>query len=356
MHIASASSKTFSQISDFLDTPYDTIIDVRTPSEYAEDHIPGAVNYPVLSDEERARVGTIYVQQSPFLARKVGGALVARNAAKHIDESLAEKSGAWQPLVYCWRGGQRSQSFASILAQIGWRTQVVEGGYKCWRRLVVKALYDASLPHRLVLLDGNTGTAKTDILNRVAARGGQVLDLEGLAHHRGSIFGASGTQPSQKGFESALAQALSRLDPNVPTLVEAESSRIGARAIPSALWSAMCAAPRVEVKAPLPARAAYLAVAYADIAKDTPALERLLAELVVPHGHETVELWQNMARTGAYEGLAQALMAQHYDPRYAKSRSRYAPEYKEIIEMNALAAQDIDAAAQAVQAAMSSPV
>jgi tRNA 2-selenouridine synthase len=193
---------------------FDTIIDVRSPSEYAEDHVPGAVSMPVLSDAERAEVGTIYTQESPFRARKIGAALVARNAARHIEERLMGMEGGWRPLVYCWRGGQRSGSFASILGQIGWRVEVLEGGYRTWRRLVVGRLYDADLGLRLIRLDGYTGTAKTALLAEVAALGGQVIDLEGLARHRGSILGdVEGVQPAQKGFETALVQALDGLDP-----------------------------------------------------------------------------------------------------------------------------------------------
>ena len=144
----------------------------------------------VLDDAERAEVGTIYKQVSPFTARKVGAALVAANAARHLQGPLADKPGGWRPLVYCWRGGQRSGSFASILAQIGWRVETIAGGYKAWRGLVVEALYDQPFPCPVVVLDGNTGSAKTEILNMLPGLGVQVLDLEGLARHRGSLFGA----------------------------------------------------------------------------------------------------------------------------------------------------------------------
>ncbi len=202
-------AKTFETLQAFCDAGFDTVIDVRAPSEFAEDHIPGAISLPVLSDAERADVGTIYVQDSPFKARKLGAALVARNAADHICGPLADKDGSWRPLVYCWRGGQRSNSFASILSQIGWRTEVVDGGYRTYRRLVVDLMHKSTLPHALILLDGNTGTAKTDLLLRLGQLGVQIIDLEGLAAHRGSLFGAvAGGQPSQKMFESRLAAAI----------------------------------------------------------------------------------------------------------------------------------------------------
>ena len=220
-----------------LDTlPFDTVIDARSPAEYAEDHLPGAINLPVLSNEERARVGTIYTQESPFRARRVGGALVARNVAAHIEAALADKPKTWRPLVYCWRGGQRSGAFSLILRQVGWAAETIEGGWRAYRRLVQHALYQAPWPAPVVLLDGNTGTAKTDMLALLAARGVQVLDLEGLANHRGSLFGAmAGGQPAQKGFESALAHARARLDPARPVVIEAESSKIGQLLLPPGL-------------------------------------------------------------------------------------------------------------------------
>ena len=255
---------------------FDEIIDVRSPSEWAEDHIPGAINLPVLDDAERAEVGTLYTQVNPFTARKVGGALVAKNAALHLQGPLAEKTGAWRPLVYCWRGGQRSGSFASILSQIGWRTELVAGGYKTYRGLVVAQLYEVPLASPVVVLDGNTGTAKTEVLAHLAAQGVQVIDLEGIARHRGSLFGAmAGGQPSQKGFETALAQVIARLDPARPVVVEAESSKVGNCRVPPMLWRAMQGAPRVAIAAPVAARADYLLRAYADLIEDPARLMQL---------------------------------------------------------------------------------
>lgn len=317
---------TLSSIAALTTLGFDDIIDVRSPAEFAEDHVPGAINLPVLDDAERAKVGTIYTQDSPFLARKLGAALVARNAAQHLETALLDKPGGWRPLVYCWRGGQRSGSFASILSQIGWRVETVAGGYKSWRRLVVQALFDDPVPCRVIVLDGDTGTAKTDVLNALPGHGVQVIDLEGLAHHRGSLFGAMpGGQPSQKAFESALAVALSRLDPTRPVVVEAESAKIGNLALPSRLWRAMVEAPRVVISAPLSARATYLTQAYADVVQDRARLEAIIASLRPVHAATVIAAWQAMVAAGDDVGLAEGLMAQHYDPRYAKHRARMAP-------------------------------
>ncbi len=330
----------------------DAVVDVRSPAEFAEDHLPGAINLPVLDNAERARIGTIYVQQSRFEARRLGGALVARNAALHLEGALAERPQGWQPLVYCWRGGQRSGSFATILSQVGWRVAVLEGGYRSWRRLVVRDLYDGPLRWRLVALDGNTGTAKTEVLHRAAERGAQVLDLEGLARHRGSIFGADPAgQPAQKGFESALMAALAPLDPGRPVLVEAESPRLGALTLPPALWTALRAAPRIELRAPLPARAAYLARAYADVAADRARLAGLIDRLRPFHAAERIEAWQALAAAGEDAELAAELMARHYDPRYAKGRDRQARSAV-VVETGCLDADALERLADRVVAAM----
>ena len=314
---------TFTTLADLRLANFDTIIDVRSPSEFAEDHLPGAISLPVLSDSERAEVGTIYTQVSPFRARKIGAALVAKNSAAHLQGPLAEHMGSWRPLVYCWRGGQRSGSFGSILAQIGWRVEVLEGGYQSFRRAVVDALYERELVSPVILLDGNTGTGKTEVLHRLGARGVQVLDLEGLAQHRGSVLGGFGAQPAQKGFETDLFQAMDALDPDRPVVVEAESSRIGALNVPPKLFEAMKAAPRIHVSAPVAARAAFLARTYGDGSVDTPEFADRLDRLVDLRGRAQVEAWKALVVDRKFEEAAASLIEAHYDPRYAKGRERY---------------------------------
>lgn len=314
-------------LADIAALGFDDILDARSPSEYAEDRIPGSISLPVLNDEERATVGTIYVQEDPFKARKIGAALVARNAANHIQGPLADREGGWKPLVYCWRGGQRSNSFASILSQIGWRADVIEGGYRAYRRLVVDLLHREPLPHRLMLIDGGTGTAKTRLLHHIAAAGGQVLDLEGLASHRGSLFGMVGdAQPSQKAFESGIAMALTALDPDRVTFVEAESSKVGDLLVPPSVWKAMLASPYVEVTAPLAARSAHLVESYPDIVEDKARLADTLERLTRYHGHEVVDGWKALAQEGDWTQLAADLVQQHYDPKYKRIRRDAEPE------------------------------
>lgn len=339
----------FADVPAFVAHGYDTLIDVRSPAEFAEDHIPGAINLPVLSNEERAEVGTIYKQQSPFLGRKIGAAKVFHNAADHIAGPLAHHEGRWKPLVYCWRGGQRSGSFAWMLKEIGWRAETVAGGYRTWRRMVSRMMHDAPLPFRCVLIDGNTGTAKTDILHLAAQRGAQVLDLEGLAEHRGSLLGGQGVdQPSQKAFESRLAVAISSLDPTRPLLVEAESNRIGTCLIPPSLWNAMKQAPRINIEAPLSARTAYLTRRYEDVLADGPRLRHLVDYLRPVRGHALVDHWHALSHEGAHAALTESLMRDHYDPAYATARRAYAFEVAGNVSLADLEGDSLEQAATQV--------
>jgi tRNA 2-selenouridine synthase len=301
---------------------YDEVIDVRTPAEFALDHVPGAINLPVLSNDERARVGTIYVQDSRMKARRIGAALVARNIAGHLEGQLRDKPGSYAPLIYCWRGGQRSLAMATVLEQVGWRPTRLIGGYMTYRRRVTAALYEGEAPLRLVLLDGYTGSAKTEILGRLAEHGVQSLDLEGLACHRGSLFGAIAghSQPGQKMFESALLARLERLDPALPIVIEAESSKIGQLNLPPVLWKAMANAPRIEVVAPRVARTDYLLAAYDDIAADRQAVVAALSALPGRHGRKQVAAWREQFERGELTALADSLTELHYDPAYERAR------------------------------------
>jgi tRNA 2-selenouridine synthase len=337
---------------DFARHGFDTVIDVRSPAEYAEDHLPGAVSLPALSDAERAEVGTIYKRESPFRARKLGAAMVARNVARHLEGPLSAMEGGWRPLVYCWRGGQRSGAVAIILREVGWRVETIEGGYRSFRRAVVRALHDEPFPARVVLLDGNTGTAKTAVLARLRAMGAQVIDLEGLARHRGSLLGGMGAQPAQKAFETALAMEVAALDPGRPVVIEAESSKVGDLIVPPSVWKAMTGAERVEVAAPVSARAEYLARAYADLTADPDALAAALGALRPMQGAERVAGWQALAAAGRFAELAAELCVEHYDPRYARHRARWSRAPLARIEVARLDDEGIAALAAGVLSAL----
>lgn len=343
-----------SALRDLIETQFDAIIDVRSPGEFLDDHLPGAVNMPVLDDDERALVGTIYKQESAFRARKIGGALVARRAGLNIERHLLDKPGSYRPLVYCWRGGMRSGAFVTILNQIGWRAETLEGGYKTYRRAVVALLYSlsdagAALLERLVVLDGNTGTAKTDLLHRMKLHGAQVLDLEGLAQHRGSMFGAiPGGQSSQKSFDSAIARQIVMFDPKQPVFVEAESSRIGKLTLPSVLWSQMRRAPRLRIEASLADRGTYLAKAYADIANDPGRLSGTLDLLKPYHASDRIVAWQALAAEGRIEDLARELAVHHYDPKYNRQRTRDTQPELGRIQLPGFSDEALDAAAREI--------
>ncbi len=329
---------------------FDAVIDVRSPAEFALDHTPGAINLPVLDDTERAEVGTIYVQDSRFRARRVGAALVARNIARHLEGALAGKSADFKPLVYCWRGGQRSGAMATVLAQVGWRTAVLAGGYKTYRAHVRRRLYDETPALGLLLLDGPTGSGKTEILGRLAARGVQTLDLEALAEHRGSLFGgvAGRGQPSQKMFESRLLSGLEALDISRPIVIEAESSKVGDRMVPPAVWTAMASAPRILLAVPPQERARYLARHYADVVTDRVLFDATLARLPVYPGRKALSAWSNLADAGDLVGLAADLIGSHYDPAYARCSRKAGGAPAAMVEMAGLSEADQEAAAAAI--------
>jgi tRNA 2-selenouridine synthase len=335
----------------------DAIIDVRSPSEYAVDHIPGAINLPVLSDEERAQVGTIYVQDSRFLARKIGAALISRNIARHLEGALADKPSTFRPLVYCWRGGQRSGAMATVLSQIGWRTSVLKGGYKTYRRRVKARLYDEDLRLEVVLLDGQTGTGKTALLNLLARRGVQTVNLEELALHRGSAFGAmpGRPQPSQKMFESRLAAALDALDSKLPVVIEAEGGKVGARTIPPALWKAMTAGRRIIVSAPPAARARYLVTEYAHAELQGHALlDAAIGALTTLHSRETIAAWRALLCAEDLEALAADLIERHYDPAYDRIAARDSRPLLGALTLEGLEPADLATAARDVEALINS--
>jgi len=220
---------------------FGALIDARSPSEFAEDHLPGAVNWPVLDDAERKLVGTEYKQQSAFEAQKRGAALVAKNIAAHIERHVMPQPKSWQPLVYCWRGGKRSGSMAWFLDQMGFRTHVLEGGYKAFRAAVMAALETQPQRFEFDVVCGKTGSGKTRLLGALRAAGAQVLDLEDLASHRGSVLGMlpGRPQPSQKAFETAIWDSLRRFDPARPIYVESESKKVGNLRVPEPLIEQM---------------------------------------------------------------------------------------------------------------------
>ena len=304
-----------------LEGGFDAILDARTPSEFAEDHIPGAISTPVLDDAERAEVGTLYKQVSPFEAKKVGGALVAKNVARHIDSQFRSKPKDWKPLVYCWRGGKRSGAMAHILREIGWNAATLEGGYRAYRRWVVEQLQSKPLEHQFLVIHGPTGSGKSRLLAALGGAGAQVLDLEGLAAHRGSVLGdlPGQPQPAQKRFESLLLEALRRLDPARAVFVEGESRKIGQLHLPEALIERMRAAECVRLDTSLETRVTLLLDEYRHFVADRAALDAQLDCLVGLHGRERIAQWKALAAAGSWREFVSRLLVEHYDPAYRKS-------------------------------------
>ena len=303
---------------------FDTIVDARSPAEYAEDRLPGAVNWPSLDDEERANIGFEYTRVSPFAAKKRGAALVARNVAAHIERHVVDKPPGWTPLVYCWRGGKRSGALATVLDQIGFRVHVLEGGYQAFRRAVVVEL--EMLPARFAwrVVCGPTGSGKSRLLAAIARAGGQVLDLEVIANHRGSVLGLvpGSAQPTQKAFDTALWHALRALDPARPVFVESESKKIGELHVRDALVQRMRASPCVWLELPVEARVALLIDEYDFFVTDVDAFCARLDALRALRGRAVVDSWQAAARAGRTAEVVRDLLVAHYDPIYLESMRR----------------------------------
>jgi tRNA 2-selenouridine synthase len=319
---------------------FDCIIDTRSPAEFAEDHVPGAQNFPVLDNDERARVGTIYKQVSAFEAKKVGAALVARNIAAHIDRTFREMPKSWRPLVYCWRGGTRSGAMAHILRSVGWSAWQLEGGYKAWRGQVIRDLETLPAPFDYRVICGRTGSGKSRLLDALAAAGQQVLDLERLAAHKGSVLGdlPDDPQPSQKMFESRIWHALSGFDAARPVYVEAESKKVGSLRVPQALIDRMWQGRCFEVATPQSLRVLLLREEYAHFIAHPDRLYTQLDCLVPLHGREIIDGWKALAGQGKWDDFIQTLLERHYDPAYDRSMFK---NYRGAAEAERLAPVDI---------------
>ncbi len=308
-------------------------IDVRSPAEFALDHVPHAINCPVLGNEERARIGTMHAQLSAFAAKRVGAALVARNIAAMLETTCADKPRDWSPLVYCWRGGKRSEALTHILNEIGWRAAQLEGGYRTFRRHVVAQLDILPARFRFEVICGLTGSGKSRLINALAAEGAQTLDLETLAKHRGSLLGGlpDAPQPSQKSFETEVYAVLAGLDPQRPVYVEAESRRIGVVQLPDALLAAMRDGGCIRIDMPQRLRVALLKEEYAHFVADPSALSARLANLTELYGRKTIGQWAEATATSDWDALIDDLLARHYDPMYTKSIARNFPSYDRAI-------------------------
>ncbi|QNA99898.1 tRNA 2-selenouridine(34) synthase MnmH [Massilia sp. Se16.2.3] len=302
---------------------FDTIIDARSEGEFALDHLPGAINCPVLDNEERIRVGTLYKQVGSFEAKKLGAALVARNIARHLETEFADKPRDWKPLVYCWRGGNRSGSLAHILAKIGWPVVQLDGGYKAYRAHVSGALENPPALHYRVIC-GTTGSGKSRLLETPDGIGARVLDLERLAAHRGSVLGhlPNEPQPGQKMFETRIWDKLRHFDPAKPVFVESESKKVGNLRVPDAVMERMRASPCIALQLSRPNRVRLLMEDYSHFAGDARALNGQLDHRCSCMVRARIDAWHALANSGAMPELVDQLLVEHYDPAYLRSIDR----------------------------------
>ena len=303
---------------------FDSIIDARSEAEFAEDHLPGALNWPSLNNEERKRIGTLYQQTSPFAARKQGAALVAANIARHIERELGDTPRTWQPLIYCWRGGKRSSALALVLDQIGFRVEVLEGGYKAYRSALLADLPEVVARLDLRVICGPTGSGKTRLLQALARRGAQTLDLEDLANHRSSVLGLipGQPQPSQKRFDSLVWRRLQQFDAARPVFVESESKKVGNVAIPDSLMTSMRDSPCLSLQWSDAERVELLLEDYDFFVRDPNLFCERLDALSAVRGKSVVERWKSEVRAGRFREVVQDLLLRHYDPGYDSSTRR----------------------------------
>ena len=312
------------RLSEFSD-----VIDARSEGEFAEDHLPGAINWPSLNNEERKLVGTEYKQISAFDAKKRGAALVAKNIARHLERDVIHKPRDWQPLVYCWRGGKRSGSLALILDQIGFNVTLVDGGYKAFRAALVADLPPLAAQFDYRVVCGTTGSGKTRLLQALAAQGAQVLDLEALANHRSSVLGVIPglPQPTQKAYDSLIWAALKSFDASRSVYIESESKKVGNVAIPEGLITAMRAAPCLQLDLSENERVALLLEDYDFFVKDIEFFCDRLGALTQARGKDVVTDWQTRSRSGDVASVVRELLVNHYDPVYLQSMKRNFAQY-----------------------------
>lgn len=303
---------------------YDSIIDVRSESEYALDHIPGAINCPVLNNAQRIEVGTLYKQSSAFDAKKLGAALVAQNVAHHLEHHFRDHTRDWKPLIYCWRGGNRSGAMAHILAKIGWPVHQLDGGYKEYRRFITQQINQQAQKLSFQVICGPTGSGKSRLLQILAAQGGQVLDLEKLAAHRGSVLGnlPAESQPTQKMFESRIWETLRHFVSDRPVYVESESKKIGNCRVPELLMEKMRASPCIALELSSESRVQLLMEDYAHFVQQPQLLSLQLDHLITLHGREKIKRWHALAEAGDLTNLVHELLTEHYDPAYLRSIQR----------------------------------
>ena len=306
------------------------IVDVRTPDEFLIDHIPGSINLPVLSSEERAVVGTLYKKDS-FEGKKLGASLISKNIASHLKEFFKDKDRSHRPVVYCQRGGERSKSLATVLSRIGMKPLVIDGGYKAYRRHIVRSIDELVSKVSFRVLCGLTGCGKTKILKHLSSLGCQVINLEELASHCGSLLGANPnvTQPSQTLFESKIFFSLEKITPEKIVYVESESKKIGDRHIPNSIISNMRNSHCVWIESSMENRVELLLKDYNFFTKDVSKLQEIMKKFSSYIGKKEYATINDALTNEKWESFVTALLKNHYDPLYEKSINKNFPLIRE---------------------------
>jgi tRNA 2-selenouridine synthase len=302
---------------------FDLIIDARSPREFAEDHLPGAINLPVVFDDEYAEVGTTH-RTDPMRAYQIGVAYSLKNIARHLELPFFRTSRRISILVYCFRGGKRSKLWTDTLETIGYKVDRLPTGWKGYRNWVRQTLDEVPTHLQLNVLSGPTGCGKTRLLLALREAGAQVIDLEALASHRGSIIGAipGRTQPSQKFFDSLLLAEIGRLDLAEQVWIESESKRIGRVQLPAALFHRMHGGRLFAVETPMSQRIAMWRREYPHFERDPTGLVIQLSHLKALVSGATLEKWVAMAERRDIDVLFESIMLDYYDPAYFRSTKK----------------------------------
>ena len=334
---------------DWRDNGRTEIIDVRSPSEFKIDHIPGAINIPILNDEERQKVGTLYKQVKTFKAKILGDSLISKNISKFLNTELSNKNGSWTCLIYCWRGGQRSRSLAIILNEIGWRVKILKGGYKTYRKKIINEL-NVMPEFDFKIIQAQTGTAKTKILDNLNILNAQVLDLERLANHRGSLLGKEikESQPSQKYFETLINENLNKFNPSKPVFLESESSKIGDLHLPIKLWAKLNLSERILLRAPLRKRVEFLVNEYKHLTDDPSLIKPFINGMKGRYSNNKIKYWSELIENKSWDDFVQNILEIHYDPMYAYSEKKHFEKIKFKLNLNNLDKLSIDNTAKKI--------
>lgn len=321
------------------------IIDVRSPGEYEQASIPGSINIPLFDNEERAEIGTLYTQVGVDAAKERGLEIVSAKLPAFVKQFAQIPQ---DKVVYCWRGGMRSRTTATVLSLMGIYTRRLDGGYRAYRQWVVGQLETMNFRPRSIVLQGHTGTGKTEILLRLKQDGFPVIDLEGMAGHRGSIFGGIGTRPNnQKNFDSLLLQDLIAYKDSPYVMFEAESKRIGKITVPDLLYAKRDAGSRMVIELPVEARVQQIMKDYRPWEHAEACLrafQQIRSRIHTPIAAEI----DGCLRTERYAPAVEMLLKHYYDPLYAHSSNLYEGEESNSVTIQAVSVDQAYASVKAM--------